>query len=144
MSATTDAKQLRDEWLKRLNDLVDTIEKWVTELDWVTRRIETTLRDSQLGKYTAPALAMQKDTYRVLLEPITHSAPGADGVVDLYLMPGMDDIASLYQTDGTWKIHYMLPSEAIATTRVAAAKPLDKDTLNEILEEMIKVQQSLP
>lgn len=145
MSATNHVEQLRDEWLGRLNDLIDTVEGWVNDFDWVTRRIETTLKDSKLGKYKAPALMMQKETYRVLLEPITHAAPGTDGVVDLYLMPGLDDIASLYRTDGTWKIHYMFSdSPTVANIQEATTKSLNKDSLQDVLEEMIKVDQSLP
>jgi hypothetical protein len=144
MSSTTDVEQVRNEWLERLNDLMDTVEGWVKELDWVTRRIETTLKDSKLGKYKAPALVIQKETYRVLLEPITHAAPGADGVFDLYLMPGLDDIASLYRSGGTWKIHYMFSdSPTVASIREATAKPLNKDTLQEVLGEMIGVDQSM-
>ena len=36
----------------------------------------------------------------ILLEPV---APGTEGVVDLYLMPGYDDIASLYHYSNRWK-----------------------------------------
>ncbi len=44
-----------------------------------------------------PALLMQEGpSAGLILEPIARSAPGADGVVDLYLLPAYDDIASLY------------------------------------------------
>ena len=33
--------------------------------------------------YQAPALLLQKETARVLLEPVGRAAPGAEGVVDL-------------------------------------------------------------
>jgi len=62
--------------------------------------------DSILGEYEAPALLMQRDFARVLMEPITRFAPGADGVIDLYRMPAYDDIARLYRADGEWKLHY--------------------------------------
>ena len=75
---------------------MQTVQTWADALGWSTRQIEVTLTDSQIGKYKAPALLLQEDAIRILLEPIGRSAPGAEGVVDLYLMPAYDDIASLY------------------------------------------------
>ena len=73
------------------------------------------------------------------MEPIGRSAPGAEGVVDLYLMPAYDDIASLLFYDGAWNLHYMFPGDPTAATiDGATAKPLSKDVLQVVLEEMIK------
>jgi hypothetical protein len=79
--------KIRKEWLHRLTTLVDSVENWTKELGWSTRRIEKEMQDSQIGKYQAPALLLQEGTTRMLLEPIAHDAPGAEGVVDLYLLP---------------------------------------------------------
>jgi hypothetical protein len=60
-----------------------------------------------------------------------------EGVVDLYLMPAYDDIASLYFYDGQWHLHYLAPgTPVVGNMREARAKPLSKDTLQEVLEEM--------
>src|SRR5665213_2832472 len=95
-TSDVNAVTLRDEWLSRLTDLIENVKSWVEEIGWSTRRIEKRLQDSQIGDYHAPALLLQIETDRVLLDPIGRSAPGVDGVVDLYLMPAYDDIASLY------------------------------------------------
>ena len=106
-------------------------------MDTRDRRIEKKMEDSQLGTYKAPALLLQKETVRVLLEPIAHSAPGVEGIVDLYLMPAYDDIASLYYYDGRWNLHYIFPGTAsVANRRETPATPLSKETLREVLEEM--------
>jgi hypothetical protein len=134
-----DQEKLREEWLERLSELVETVCSWVQELDWSTRRIEKKLEDSQLGTYKAPALLLQKETVRVLLEPIARFAPGVEGVVDLYLMPAYDDIATLYFYDGGWQLHYMSPtSPTVDTIREAEHKSLSKESLQSVLEEMIK------
>ena len=73
-----DKERLRDEWLARLSDLVETIRGWAEELDWSTRRIETKMEDSEIGDYKAPALIIQKETVRAILHPIRRSAPGVD------------------------------------------------------------------
>jgi hypothetical protein len=123
-------------WLDRLSALVNDVETWVKDLGWATRRIDKSMEDSQIGKYKAPALLMQEGTDRVLLEPIARSAPGAEGVVDLYLMPAYDDIASLYYADGRWNLHYVFSGTGAANTHEAPAKPLSQDTLREVLAEM--------
>ena len=65
------------------------------------------------------------------------SAPGAEGVVDLYLMPAYDDIASLYYYGDRWNLHYMFPgTKPAATVREAEALPLSKEALEKVLAEM--------
>ena len=115
---------LRDEWLNVLADLTGRVKSWAEELDWSTRQISKKMKDSRLGSYEAPALLMQKETTRVLLDPVARFVPGADGVVDLYLMPAYDDIASLYFVDGEWRLHYMFPgTPTVATISQAEAFP---------------------
>jgi hypothetical protein len=95
------------------------------------------MQDSQIGTYTAPALLLQKETARMLLEPIARSAPGVDGIVDLYLMPAYDDIASLYFYDSTWHVHYMFPgSPTVATIKDAEQQPLSKESFEAVLDAM--------
>lgn len=139
MSDIPNSDQLREDWLNRLSELIRTVQGWAEVKGWSTRQIEITLEDSQIGKYKAPALLLQEETTRILLEPITRSAPNADGVVDLYLMPAYDDIASLYLCDGQWHLHYMFPeTETVGDIRDAKARLLTADVLQEVLEEMRK------
>ncbi len=95
------------------------------------------MEDSEIGKYTAAALLLQEKTTKVLLEPIARSAPGTEGVADLYLMPGYDDIASFYHYGNKWNLHYMPPEQkTVANMREAEAKALTKASLRKVLEEM--------
>jgi hypothetical protein len=132
-----DPDVLRDEWLKLLAGLTSKVKSWAEELDWSTRQIAKKMKDSRLGLYDAPALLMQKETTRVLLDPVARFTPGADGVVDLYLMPAYDDIASLYFVDGEWRLHYMYPgTPTVATIKQADSCPLSKDSIGQVLNEM--------
>ena len=80
---------------------------------------------------------MQKETTRVLLDPVARFAPGADGVVDLYLMPAYDDIASLYLVNGEWQLHYIFPgTTGVATIREAKPCSLSKEAVARVLNEM--------
>ncbi len=124
-------------WLSRLDELVQRVQNWATEFGWSTRRIETRMKDSEVGRYLAPALLLQDETTRVLLEPIARSAPGAEGVVDLYLMPAYDDIASLYFSEGEWQLHYMWAGTPnVATIRDANSQPFSREILQQVLQEM--------
>jgi len=126
-------------WLNRVGDLVDRVEQWGQELGWATRRIEKRLEDSGVGTHTIPALLLQEETVRALLEPVSRRAPGAEGVVDLYLMPAYDDIASLFFREGNWHVHYRVPGKrAVATSQEAESNLLSKETLAAVLQEMKK------
>jgi hypothetical protein len=133
----TERINARVEWIGLVSELVEQVEKWGRELGWATRRIDKRLEDSRIGKHQVPALLMQEDTCRVLLEPIGRSAPGVDGVVDLYLMPAYDDIASLYYYQGRWNLHYdFLGHQPAASLREADALPLSKEALEKVLLEL--------
>lgn len=139
MSEVLNAEELRNEWLDRLSYLVQNVKNWAEKLGWSTRQIELAKEDSKIGRYQAPALLLQKDATRILLEPIARSAPGASGVVDLYLMPAYDDIASLYLVDDHWQLHYMFSgTPTVETIREAEGRSLTEETLREVLDEMSK------
>ena len=127
----------RETWISRVTSLADQVAQWATEMGWSTRRVEKKLDDARIGKHVVPAILMQEDTCRVLLEPVGRSTPGTEGVVHLYLMPAYDDIASVYYYGDKWNLHYSFAgSEPVATVREAEATPLSKEVLEKVLEEM--------
>lgn len=126
-------------WIERVANLVGSVEKWAKELGWSTKRIDKKLEDPWIGNHKVAALLMQYDTVRVLLEPVSPSAPGSQGLVDLYLMPGYDDIASFYFRESTWHVHYVFSTQrAGAAITESESRPLSKKTLGAILGEMKK------
>ena len=129
--------ETRHEWIARVAALVAQVEAWGRELGWQTRQIDKKLDDFYIGAHRVPALLMQEETFRVLLEPVGRTAPGAEGIVDLYLLPAYDDIASFYHYGGEWNVHYYFPGvPATANIRETAGVPLSKETLQRVLEEM--------
>jgi len=124
-------------WIDSVKALVDQVETWARDMHWSTRRVEKKLDDAWIGRHRVPALLLQEDTCRILLEPVGRSSSGAEGVVDLYLMPAYDDIASLYYYGNRWNLHYMFPgTKAVPTVREAEAMPLSKEALEKVLAEM--------
>lgn len=137
MSAVIHQDHLRDAWLQRLGALIDQVQQWASELDLPTRVIQVNLKDPELGKYQASALLIQDGGVKMLLEPIAPSAHDADGVVDLYLMPSYDDIASLYLVGGKWMMHYMFPDEpTVGNIREANGLVLTKESFQSVLEAL--------
>lgn len=129
----------RAAWIQRVSDLVKRVERWAKDIGWTTKRIDKKIEDTRLGNHKAAGLVMQEDTVRVLLEPISAFAPGSDGLVDLYLMPGYDDIANLYHREGGWHVHYVFPTQkAVAGIKEGESRPLSKETLGVVLGEMKK------
>jgi hypothetical protein len=127
----------RAAWIDSVKALVDQVEAWARDMQWSTRRVEKRLDDDWIGKHRVPALLMQEETCGILLEPVGRSSSGAQGVVDLYLMPAYDDIASLYYYENRWNLHYMFPgSKSVATISAAEAVPLSKEALEKVLAEM--------
>lgn len=127
----------RHEWLERLRELVATVKRWAVEFDWVTKVVDKKLADAEIGNYMAPALLLQHETVRLFLEPVARDAPGTEGIVDLYLMPSYDDIASLYYYDNRWNVHYMFEeTSTVGDIGEAEAKPLTKSTLRKVFDEM--------
>ena len=129
---------LRTEWLNRLFELINRVENWAIALDWSTRRIEKRMQDMDIGNYNAPALILQRDTTRALLEPIARLTPGSKGVVDLCVMPAYDDIATFSYLNGDWHLHHIhLETSAGNSLNVALPQPLTQELLKQVLDEMV-------
>jgi len=125
----------RDEFKKRVESLVERVCEWVEPHEWVTKPYPKKLRDDESQLYELPALFLQKGATRVLLDPIAYDVPGAEGVVDIYLMPTYDDMATLYFEQGAWTIHYTFPQEG-QSADTAQVLPLREETLNQVLDSI--------
>lgn len=138
MAAKT-ADEVQSGWLERLNRLVEDAEAWARELGWSTKRVEKKMSDSEIGPYLAPALLMQEAATRIILEQIARSAPGADGLVDLYLLPAYDDIASVYCYSGRWMIHYAFADDpVVAVVEQIEPQPFTREAFAAVLKAMVE------
>lgn len=128
----------RDQFQARVVNLVEQVKGWVEPHEWLTREYLKKLRDVDNLVYEIPALFLQKGPTRVLLDPVAYDVPGAEGVIDLYLMPTYDDMASLYFEGGSWMIHYAFPPDPKETHSVIQtdALPLRDETINKVLDSI--------
>jgi hypothetical protein len=132
-----DPGALLADWLTVLDHLIESVKSWAEGSGWKTRVIGKSMKDSILGTYRAPALLMQRETVEVILNPVSRFVPGAEGAVDLYLMPAYDDIASLYLMDGEWTLHYIFrDSPAISGVREPEVMTLSEGTFSRVLREI--------
>ena len=128
----------RDQFRVRVEALVEQVKRWVAPHEWVTKTYPKKMRDVDHEVYEVPALFLQKGPIRVPLDPVAYDVPGAEAVVDLYLMPTYDDMASLHFDDGRWMIRYAFPPEPSETASMieAAFRPLSEETLNHVLDSI--------
>lgn len=128
----------RDQFGRRVEELVVRFEREVDRREWVTRRYPKKLRDDSQQVYEVPALYLQKGTISVLLDPIGYDVPGAEGAVDLYLMPTYDPTASIYFEGGLWVIHYDSPSDPKEAHSVVEfqALPVSAETISQVLNSI--------
>ncbi len=125
------------EWLARLNDLVSLIKGWVEPSGWHTRAMTKPLTEAGLGRYDVPILILLRDEVDIVLSPIARPVPGADGVVDFYLMPGYADLFRLCFDGEAWSIENILPRDPTAPEPVLGDHerlPLDEETINRVLD----------
>ena len=128
----------REQFQKRVEALVDEVSRWAEPHEWVTKAYAKRMRDVDRQVFEIPALFLQKGPSRLLLDPVAYDVPGAEGVVDLYLMPTYDDMASLYFEGGRWMIRYAFPTDPTETRSVAEteALPLSEETMNHVLDSI--------
>ena len=106
-------EQIRDDWVRTVERLVADVESWCRARDWPTRRIEKRIEEKRLGEYAVPALVFQVTFVKLMLEPIARFVSEALGLVDLYVMPQYDNVASLFLRADGWHIHYTVTGDKI-------------------------------
>lgn len=128
----------RDQFQQRVEALVEQVSAWVEPREWVTKPYPKRMRDSDGQVFEIPALFLQKGPTRVLLDPVAYDVPGAEGVVDLYLMPTYDDMANRYFEGGRWVIHYAFPPDPMEASSVIVteALPLSYETINQVVDSI--------
>lgn len=127
----------REPFRSRVEALVDQFERAIQGGEWISRRYPKRFRDDAGRIEEIPALYLQKGPINLLLDPIGDDMPGAEGVVDLYLMPTYDPEASLYIEGGRWVIHYTFP-DPMETRSVGAAQamPVSDESIHQVLNSI--------
>ena len=122
-------------WL--VDELIKQVKTWAEPAGWTTKPYPKRMRASDRSVFEVSALYLQKGPTRVLLDPVSYDVPGADAVVDLYLMPTYDDLASLYFRENLWTIHYSSCDDpTFATSTETDVLPFEEKTLVRVLDSI--------
>jgi hypothetical protein len=129
-----------DAFAKQVETVVSDFEASLSGRDWSIRRDPKRMRDEIGNVYTVQSLTLINGPVRLLLDPNGYDIPGADGVVDLYLLPPYDPVATLYLEDGTWFIHSPFPSalEAIDNPTKWTRSYLNKESISNTLGSIVE------
>jgi hypothetical protein len=88
--------------------------------------------------YEVPVLVLDRGEAEVSLVPVARKVPGADGLVDFYVMPDFDDVASLYRENGQWFFRYAFYPDPMNTHSVIETERflLDEASLDRVLNDI--------
>jgi len=127
-----------DDWLDLLKGLVENVKAWAEAAGWETRLTGRDVNERGGVRYEVPVLVLDREESEVSLVPIARKVPGADGLVDFYLMPDFDDVASLYREEGQWFFHYAFHPDPMETHSVIETERflLDEVSLNRVLNDI--------
>ena len=89
-----EATATREEWTRAVAALVDDVERWAHEKDWVTRRTEKEINEEAVGRYTVPGLEIDVPEYGegAFLQPIARVVSGGAGRVDFSAYPTLSRV----------------------------------------------------
>ena len=125
-----------DEFARAVETVVSQFDEALVEPDWIKRRDPKRMRDEDGEVFSAPSMTLWRGPVRLLLDPNAYDIPGADGIVDLYLLPPYDPVATLYLEGENWFIHSPFPAtmETIARPQEWTRSPLNKESIRRVLE----------
>lgn len=128
-------ERLKGEWLDRLQALVEQVKGWAIDAGWRVHEDVKSVTEPALGKYKVPLLFLERGGAEFVLSPLARPSLAAEGVVDVYLMPGYDDVVSLECQDGRWTMKPPRPEASTALWRGTAsdARALTNESLMGIL-----------
>jgi len=121
-----------DDWLDILKDLMSNVKAWAEAAGWETRLTGRDVNERGFRRYEVPVLVLDRGEAEVSLVPVAREVPGGGGLVDLYLMPDFDAVASLYEEGGRWFLHYTFQPGRIEAERF----PLDEASLSRVLNDI--------
>lgn len=96
---------LRDEWLRSLAALEETLQAWAElEPGWTTEAGETdTISEEALGDYKAPMLTIHAPDGELRVEPIARNFPGR-GIVEVYAWPTAFRVRLIQAEPRGWRV----------------------------------------
>lgn len=127
-----------DDWLDLLKGLVENVKAWAEAAGWGTRLTSRDVNEKGGVRYEVPILVLNRGEAEVSLVPVARKVPSADGLVNFYVMPDFNDVASLYREDGQWFFHYAFHPDPMETISEIETErfPLDEASFDRVLKDV--------
>lgn len=120
------------DWEATAKKLVNQVEGWAAELQWVTRREAKKLNEILIGEYQLDQLYFHAEGHLYILDPLARFVPGGLGAFDLSIQPSFN-VTSIYRhTDHEWYIHLDIGEG----TQAAKTVLLTRETLGRAVAEL--------
>lgn len=124
----------RDEWVRRVRNLVDQLAGWSQAMGWEVDRTEENLEEKPLGPYVAPGARIRlhgppgRPERILLVTPIALHIIGGDGRVDLEGYPTLNRV-KLIGTAGGWKV--------VTDSNVPLRIAWDQASFSQLVEDLV-------
>lgn len=96
--------QRRNDWIARVETVINQVEQWAAVEGWATARSERTITERGLGQYTVPLLRVRLPLGEVHVIPVARNVIGADGRVDIEAFPALKRVIMIGR-DRRWEIY---------------------------------------
>ena len=121
-------EHVRDEWIAIVDALYRQVEGWAKAQEWATRRDPEWLEEDGLGRYQVWRLLVHAPEGRLVFKPMARLVFGAQGLIDLFVLPSYDPMMLVRHDDGGWRIH--------SFEDTSESRPWAESTFVELAHEM--------
>ena len=125
---SVDVSDRRDQWIERVDAVINQAEKWAKAQDWATARTTRTIRERLLGEYTVPVLRVRLPLGEVHVIPVALHVVGADGRIDIEAFPTLNRVRLVGRDDG-WQIY--------TDSNVPLRQPWNRETFAQLAQDLL-------
>jgi hypothetical protein len=93
-------EQVRGDWVAEVERFMNQAEEWAKKQGWGTLQELKTIQEDRLGSYDVPRLLIHDTFGRLLLDPLARFVMGADGRIDLVVIPSWSGLILVKMPDG--------------------------------------------
>jgi hypothetical protein len=96
-------KIMRDEWTGAAGELIEQARHWAEARNWPTSLYAKKISEDFIGTYELNRLIFAAQGAQLLLNPVGRFVSGADGMVEMAVLPAYDSVTVVRQ-EGRWRI----------------------------------------
>lgn len=98
-------EKVRDEWIAAVGDFMDETETWAKRQGWGVLREPKVIKEDDIGTYSVPRMLLHDLFGRVVLDPVARFVMGAEGRIDIHVIPSWESLIIVRMPEG-WDLIY--------------------------------------